>query len=309
MWWEKFHVKSDGEGGFTIEWPTLDEGLIFFLISIVFFVPSLIFYGLFCLIRWLWGSTIGKCVLAGVIVTLIIFGITSYNRYQSEQDRLAQEKEQQRYRIAHNLLDDGTYEVTGQGIYSGTVVEIASEYEGRPVTRIGEDAFEEGEITSVTIPDSVTSIGDNAFRECENLTSIVIPNSVTNFGEYIFSNCDSLTGVTFPNIMESIPCGMFYDSDALTYVTIPNGVTRIEDRAFAFCDSLTSITIPQSVTYIGALALARDTALTTINYLGTTAQWEAIEKYDGWSSIDGTLYWDSWTNNYTVYCTDGIITK
>ena len=96
-----------------------------------------------------------------------------------------------------------------------------------------------------------------------------------------------------------------YKDKTLSSITIPNGVTRIEDRAFAFCKSLTSVTIPSSVRYIGEHAFAYDRSLTTINYLGTWSQWGVIEKFTGWSTIDGVLDWDISTDNYVVYFIDG----
>ena len=104
------------------------------------------------------------------------------------------------------------------------------------------------EITELTIPNSVTTIGDYTFSGCSSLTSVTIPNSVTSIGGGAFSGCSSLTSVTIPNSVTSI--GGFSNC-GLTSVTIPNSVTSINAGAFAYCNGLTSVTIPNSVTHIG----------------------------------------------------------
>ena len=108
-------------------------------------------------------------------------------------------------------------------------------------------------LTSVTIPNGVTSIGSSAFENCSALTSITIPNSVTSIGYDAFYGCSSLTSITIPNSVTTIERGAFYGCSSLTSVTIPNGVTSIGFGAFSHCSSLTSITIPNSVTSIGGL--------------------------------------------------------
>ena len=93
-------------------------------------------------------------------------------------------------------------------------------------------------LTSITIPNSVTSIGNNAFYECSGLTSITIPNSVTNIGDGAFSGCSRLTSVTIPNSVTSIGDYAFSKCSALTSVTIPNSVTSIGDNAFSGCTGI-----------------------------------------------------------------------
>ena len=119
-------------------------------------------------------------------------------------------------------------------------------------------------LTSVTIGNSVTSIGSSAFRNCSGLTSVTIPNSVTSIGNYAFYGCSGLTSVTIPNSVTSIGEGTFYGCSGLTSVTIPNSVTSIGNSAFYGCSGLTSVTIPNSVTSIGEYAFRGCTGLTSV---------------------------------------------
>ena len=119
-------------------------------------------------------------------------------------------------------------------------------------------------IKTVTIDNSVTSIGEYAFYECSKLTSITIPNSVTSIGDYAFGFCSSLTSVTIPNSVTSIGNNAFYNCRSLTSVTIPNSVISIGSYAFSNCSSLTSVTIPNSVTSIGDYAFNNCSSLTSI---------------------------------------------
>ena len=119
--------------------------------------------------------------------------------------------------------------------------------------------------SSFIIPNSVTSISEKAFDDCENLTSVTIPNSVTSIGDKAFFGCENLTSVTIPNSVTSIGKDTFGFCTSLTSVTIPNSVTSIGDEAFENCTSLTSVTIPNSVTSIGKSVFSRCEDLTSIN--------------------------------------------
>ena len=120
------------------------------------------------------------------------------------------------------------------------------EFDGE-VTQIGHQAFiaqretDDGRrLTSITIPNSVTSIGENAFEWCTSLTSVTIPDSVTEIGESAFVFCESLTSVTIPNGVTSIGSGAFTDCSSLTSITIPDSVTSMGSGAFSGCSSLTA---------------------------------------------------------------------
>ena len=151
------------------------------------------------------------------------------------------------------------YDVSADGIcaevigYQGTAtrVKIADTYNDLPVKTIYKKAFYQNKtITSVIIPDSVTSIGDEAFAWCDNLTSVVIGGSVTSIGEWAFYECSSLTGVVIPDSVTSIGEKAFSGCSSLTSVVIGGSVTSIGDMAFTDCSSLTSVAIGNGVTSI-----------------------------------------------------------
>ena len=169
---------------------------------------------------------------------------------------------------------------------------------------VSHNEYESNGLVGITIPDSVTYIGANAFRYCYNLTEInvdsdnrnysstdgvlynkdktilimypagktgdfTIPNGVSTIGSDAFYGCDNLTGVIIPNGVTRIGNYAFYDCWNLTSVIIPNSVTSIGDGAFSWCDNLTEITIPDSVTRIGNYAFYNCYNLTSVTFAGT----------------------------------------
>ena len=136
------------------------------------------------------------------------------------------------------------------------------------VTSIGGGAFSGcSSLTSITIPNSVTSIGDWAFRSCTALTSVTIPNSVTSIGSYAFYGCSSLTSVTIGESVSEIGNSAFENCTSLTSITIGESVSKIGYSAFSGCSSLTSITIPNSIRSIGDWAFRDCSSLTYIELL------------------------------------------
>ena len=185
--------------------------------------------------------------------------------------------------LTYSLNSDGNgYTVTGMGTCTDKELIIPSEYDAKPVTSIGNEAFSGCTgLTSVTIPDSMTSIGEGAFDCCTGLTSItvakgntkyhsagnclietesktliagcknsIIPTdgSVTSIGYVAFSYCTGLTSVTIPGSVTSIGYAAFSGCTGLTSVTIPNSVTSIGYGAFSGCTGLTSITVAKENT-------------------------------------------------------------
>jgi len=137
--------------------------------------------------------------------------------------------------LTWELDNDGLLTISGEG-------DMQSYYEHAPWFAYASN------INEASIGSGVTSIGDNAFRDCSSMTDISIPDSVISIGRSAFSSCNSLTSITFPE-----------------------GVTSISDDAFSACSSLTSITVPDSVTNIGNCAFGTDSSTTLYVIPGSAA--------------------------------------
>ena len=171
----------------------------------------------------------------------------------------------------YKILDNGTIEISSYSDKGGKVV-IPSMIKGRKVTSIGDRAFnssqrydEEEKITSITIPNTVVSIGEEAFLYCDRLKNITIPENVKSVGDGAFKGCKSLESVTIPNGVTCIDFNTFYNCSSLENITIPGSVTSIGHSAFSGCSNLKSIAIPESVTEIFYSAFSNCSSLTDIN--------------------------------------------
>src|SRR5574344_1013623 len=152
------------------------------------------------------------------------------------------------------------------------------------LTSIGDNAFSTSGLTSITIPASVTSIGDHAFNSCSGLTSVTIPASVTFIGGSAFSYCTGLTCITIPASDTSIENSAFSHCTALTSVTIPASVTSIGEYAFYYCTGLTSIDLSATnkLQTIGEEAFSYCSAA---KFITTTRSSDTPIKYDALTSI------------------------
>ena len=167
--------------------------------------------------------------------------------------------------LEFTLSSDGTYYNVSDYTGDSEKVVFIEKYNNKPIKGIDASAFEDCTyITSITIPDSVTSIGEYAFYNCRGLTSIEIPDSVTRIEMSAFDGCVSLTSIEIPNSVTSIGDYAFYDCSSLTSIIIPDSVTSIGDYAFYNCSGLTSIIIPEGVTSIGQYTFYNCSSLTSI---------------------------------------------
>lgn len=134
------------------------------------------------------------------------------------------------------------------------------------VTAIGDYAFAGNNcLEEIVIPSTVQTIGDYAFNKCQNLTSATIENSaITSIGTDIFRECRVLRDVKLPAALTTLPKGTFAVCESLTTVTIPSGVTSLGEFAFVYCKSLTAITLPPGITSIDRFCFDSCSSLKTI---------------------------------------------
>jgi len=191
---------------------------------------------------------------------------------------------------------------------------IPATYEGKPVTSIANEALKDcSALTSITIPDGVTDIGISSFANCSALTSLIIPNSVTAIEPAAFESCTSLTSVTLSSGISAI-YNSFMNCSALTAISIPTGVTTIGMSAFEGCSALSSITIPTTVTTISEAAFKDCTGLASITMLPISAPTAVLNIFEGTTAPvslsypDGASGYDEagtiWVNSAVLYKND-----
>ena len=196
--------------------------------------------------------------------------------------------------IYYNLIEkskEAEVTVHPQGNYTMSVnIPAYFSYGGETyrVYAIGNDAFANcRNLFSVTIPNTVTSIGRKAFSWC-GINSIDIPNSVTTIGEWAFERCANMESVTIPNSVTVIARGAFEGCSGLPTLDLPSSITSIEVETFAYCSGLKSVTIPNGVEYIGLSAFNGCNSLTNITIPSSVIR---ISEYAfrSWSSLKSVI--------------------
>ena len=186
------------------------------------------------------------------------------------------------YKYAYEVNADGNATITkflgpvGSANPNFYDIKIPSELGGHPVTGLGEYSFAANpydghqgnplcsKIRSVTIPQSVTSIGKRAFDGCSALTTLSLGEKIKTIGNYAFENCTSLTGVTIPQSVTSIGYYAFEGCTNLNPLTIKGPITSMGNYAFAGSTYLTSLTLYDDIQTIGNFAFLGSTSLKTV---------------------------------------------
>ena len=165
-------------------------------------------------------------------------------------------------------VSDGNNEYTvvaieSRAFYSSSIraVKIPS-----TVVSIGDEAFRGCQnLTSAELPNTITSISAGLFFNCPELSSVNIPSGVTSIGALAFGRCSALKSIEFPQSVKEIGESVFENCSALASANIPQGISSIADRIFYGCNRLESIKIPQSVTHIGESAFYNCLKLTSLS--------------------------------------------
>ena len=145
-------------------------------------------------------------------------------------------------------------------------------------------------INSIVVPNSVTSIGQNAFADCEALTSVTLSSNLDSLGYYAFWGCISLQSIEIPNSLKYISSCCFYNCKGLSTINIPNNVIGISYNAFSGCSGLSSISIPKSVKVIKDGAFASCSGITDVYCYAEDVPKTDYGAFDGTPIEKSTLY-------------------
>ena len=170
-------------------------------------------------------------------------------------------------------LKDGVLTITGSGAivnkpwaeYSDQITSVVVE---KGITTVGSSVFSLSNLQKVTLPDTVTDIGGNAFRKCTKLEEIKLPASVTSIGARAFWECVNLKRIEIPSGVKNIEAYTFHNCDALVEVILPDSLECINERAFQSCDNLPKIVFPKNLKTIGESAFAGCNSLKTVIFRG-----------------------------------------
>ncbi len=166
--------------------------------------------------------------------------------------------------ITYNLHED--YAAVLKYAGNAESITIPYEIEGLPVSKIYDNVFSGcTDLISITIPDSVTTIGTNVFEGCTSLKSVILSESIDKIGSNMFSNCTSLTNIVIPESVKTIGENAFKNCSSLESAVISENVFLIRSGAFQDCSSLKYVNLPDGITDIAAYTFSGCTALTEID--------------------------------------------
>lgn len=193
----------------------------------------------------------------------------------------------------------GGYKVTtiGEGTFNNRD-SITSVTVPDCVTTIGKDAFKASTLTSVKLGKGVTSIGASAFAFCTKLKSLTIPNNVKTIGDSAFSGCTSLTKLTIGSGVTTMGINVFRDCINLKELTVSEGIKTIGNGAFFDCDSLTSVSLPDSVTDIADYAFTGCNELIAVTF-GKNLKTIGFSAFSGCSKLTD-IYFKGTTNQWNA---------
>lgn len=179
--------------------------------------------------------------------------------------------------LSYEVLDSSqkTCEVVDIEAFCNSInVPSSVQYNGTTysVVRIGDDAFHWRSLRSITLPNSITSIGSSAFGDCTYLTEMTLPNSVKEIAENTFMGCTRLAKVQLPNALTYIPKQMFSGCEELANITIPSSVASIGYSAFSNCTGLKMMSLPEGLTSIGEWAFFNCSNISSIEISATVAE-------------------------------------
>ena len=183
--------------------------------------------------------------------------------------------------------DNASYSLVSIGTCSDTIIDIPSEYNGYPVTKISSGAFQNSSVTSITMPDSIEQISERAFYGCTSLASVCLSNSLKEIPSSCFYNNRALPSIVIPEGVRTIRDSAFYNCSALTSLIIPNTVTSIDSSAFGGCSKLTSVVIPSSVRTLSSNVFSNCRLLTSVilNYGLKQIGWSTFSSCQALESI------------------------
>lgn len=170
--------------------------------------------------------------------------------------------------VAEIIFGNGITEIPGSVLYQRTPVKSVKL--GNAVTLIGASAFYGTSISEITLPDTVVTISNSAFRNCYCLKKINGGQNVKTYGDYCFCGCKALSTFTIPDSVTNMSTNTFYQTKSLSSVIIGSGLTKLGNGAFQNCSGLYSITIPSTITELGTYAVNGCSNMKYIRFESTT---------------------------------------